>query len=102
HDPAKLAQSLVALPAMDKSVAQRLARSTSFQMNPQRTRALFEYEDDLYYARFDGTQAARLTKTPGKKELATFSPNGQFVALVRDHNLYVVDLATQTERALTT
>ena len=44
----------------------------------------------------------RLTKAPGRKELATFSPDGQFVALVRDGNLYVIDVATQTERALTT
>src|SRR5262249_41499823 len=39
---------------------------------------------------------------PGNKELASFSPNGQFVAFVRQNNLYVVDVATQTERALTT
>ena len=102
HDPEKMAQSLASVTTINKGAARRLARSTSFHMNPQRTAALIEHEDDLYYARFDGTKAARLTKTPGKKEEATFSPDGQFVAFVRDHNLHVVDLATQTERALTT
>jgi dipeptidyl-peptidase-4 len=102
HDPVKMAQGLASLPTIGKGTARELARSTTFHMNSQRTGALFEYEDDLYYARFDGTQAVRLTKTPGKKELASFSPDGRLVAFVRDHNLYVVDLAPQTERALTT
>ena len=34
--------------------------------------------------------------------MATFDPQGRLVAFVRDGNLYVVDVATQTERALTT
>ena len=63
---------------------------------------LFEHDDDLYYARFDGTPAVRLTRSPGEKELATFSPDGRFVAFVRAGNLYVVDVATQAERPLTT
>src|SRR5262249_5763282 len=102
HDPTKMAQGLAALPALGKATTQRLARSTSFRMNSQRTGALFEQEDDLYYGSFDGTKAVRLTRTPGKKEMESFSPDGQFVAFVRDHNLHVVDMATQTERALTT
>jgi dipeptidyl aminopeptidase/acylaminoacyl peptidase len=101
-DPAKMAQGLAALPGIGKGTAQSLTRSTMFRMNPQRTGALLDHEEDLYFARFDGTQAARLTKTPGRKELASFSPDGQFVAFIRDHNIYVVDLATQTERPLTT
>src|SRR5262249_24930584 len=32
----------------------------------------------------------------------TFSPDGRFVAFVRDNDLWVVDLPTQAERALTT
>src|SRR5262249_27441695 len=72
HDPAKMAKGLASLPALGKATAGRLARSTSFRMNPQRTGGLFEHEDDLYYGSFDGTKAARLTKTPGKKEQASF------------------------------
>jgi dipeptidyl aminopeptidase/acylaminoacyl peptidase len=101
YDPAKMAEGLASLPGIGKAAARELARSTRFRMDPARTGALLEHNDDLYFARFDGAKAARLTKTPGKKELASFSPDGQFVAFVRDHNLYVVDLATQTERALT-
>ena len=71
-------------------------------MDPDHTAVLLDYENDLYYARIDGTAAVRLTSSPGQEKYATFDPNGRFVAFVRDSNLYVVDVATQTERALTT
>jgi dipeptidyl aminopeptidase/acylaminoacyl peptidase len=102
HDPAKLAKSLAALPAIPKKDAEEMARRVLFQMNPQRTGALFEYANDLYFCPLDGGKAVRLTKSPGREELPTFSPDGKFVAFVRNSNLYVVDIATQTERALTT
>jgi dipeptidyl aminopeptidase/acylaminoacyl peptidase len=101
-DSSKLAQALGAVPTMGREAARSLARSPSLHMNPQRTAAVFEHENDLYYATLDGSQARRLTKTPGVKEYVSFSPNGQFLAFVRDHNLHVVDVATATERALTT
>jgi dipeptidyl aminopeptidase/acylaminoacyl peptidase len=100
-DPDKLARALAALPTIGKQRARSLARGTRLHMNPQHTGALITHDNDLYFAAFDGSQAVRLTKTPGTKELAEFSPDGKFVAFVRDHNLYVVDIATQTERALT-
>jgi dipeptidyl aminopeptidase/acylaminoacyl peptidase len=118
HDPEKMARALSALPTISKQNAETLARGVTpmagfgrrrggggqpvFHMNPQRTGALFEVANDLYYCPFDGGKAVRLTKTPAREELVTFSPNGQFVAFVRDHNLYVVDVATQAERQLTT
>ncbi|HXG11042.1 MAG TPA: DPP IV N-terminal domain-containing protein [Gemmataceae bacterium] len=102
YDPEKLARGLASLPTIGRSAAQSLARSPQLRLNPQRTGALFLHADDLYYCNLDGTGAVRLTRTPGNKELVSFSPDGKFVAFVRDNNLHVVDLATQTERALTT
>jgi len=102
HDPAKMAEGLAKLPTMGKATARRLARSSTFRMNRQRTGALLEHEEDLYFSSFDGSQAIRLTKMPGKKEQPSFSPDGKFVAFIRDRNLAVVDLATQTTRVLTT
>ncbi len=101
-DPAKLTQGLSSLPTIDPATAQALSRSPELRMNPTRTAALVEHEHDLYHGDLDGTKPVRLTKTPGREELVSFSPNGQFVAFVREQNLYVVDIATQTERALTT
>ena len=102
HDPQAMARGLASLATIDAKTARSMARRTRFQMNEQRTGALFQHEGDLYFARFDGTVAARLTRTAQPEELATFSPDGRFVAFVREGNLLVVDPATQTERALTT
>jgi dipeptidyl aminopeptidase/acylaminoacyl peptidase len=102
HDPDILARALAALPTIDAETARGLARGPNFHMNAQRSGALFTVGNDLYFCGFDAKKAARLTRTPGQKELATFSPDGRFVAFVRDQNLFVVDIATQTERALTT
>jgi len=101
-DPDKLGKGLASLPTIGAEAARSLSRSTALRMNPARTAALFEHQSDLYYCKLDGSGAVRLTKTPGAKELATFSPDGKFVAFVRENNLNVVDVATQTERALTT
>jgi dipeptidyl aminopeptidase/acylaminoacyl peptidase len=99
-DPDRIAQTLAALPSINKEAARSLADGSP-DLNPQHTGALFEHGSDLYYCPLDGGKAVRLTKAPGRKEVATFSPDGRFVAHVRGGNLYVTDVATQTERALT-
>jgi dipeptidyl-peptidase-4 len=43
-----------------------------------------------------------LSIKPGLQMFAKFSPDGQHAAFVRDNNLFVTDLATHEERALTT
>src|SRR5262249_7150267 len=101
-DPDKVAGALAALPTVGKEVARSGARQEDFRMDPQRTAFFFNHENDLYYCTFDGTRAVRLTRSPGAKELVSFSPDGRFLAFVRDGNLHVVDVATQTEKALTT
>jgi len=102
HDPDKMAQALGVLPTMAKATAKRMAQRRSFSMNADRTAALFEHENDLYYARFDGSKAVRLTSTPQREFDYSFSPDGRFVAFTRDYDVYVVEVATQNERALTT
>jgi dipeptidyl-peptidase-4 len=101
-DPNKLAEGLMHVPAMTKKDAESLSQRTSFQMSPDHAAVLLDYESDLYYATIDGATAVRLTSSPGREKYAAFDPQGRFVAFVRDSNLYVVDIATQTERALTT
>jgi dipeptidyl-peptidase-4 len=100
-DPNKLAEGLNRLPAMRKKDVESLSKRTSFQMSPDHRAVLLDHENDLYYATIDGTTAVRLTSSPDQEKYATFDPHGRFVAFVRDNNLYVVDVATQTERALT-
>jgi dipeptidyl-peptidase-4 len=47
-------------------------------------------------------QLTPLSQAPGKQLYATFSPDGKRVAFVRDNNLFVTDLATMKETAVTT
>ena len=47
-------------------------------------------------------QLTPLSQVPGKQLYATFSPDGKRVAFVRDNNLFVTDLATMQEKAVTT
>lgn len=63
---------------------------------------LFTHSDDLYAVALDGSWARRLTSAPGEEELASLSPDGQYAAFVRAHDLYTVETATGIEVRLTT
>ena len=101
HDPEALFLGLKRLPSLDESTARAISRNQSFDMDPTRKGFLFQHNDDLYYATLDGQTAVRLTNHPGPELYPQFSPDGRSVAFIRDHDLYVVDIAAPTERALT-
>jgi len=101
-DSDKVAAGLKQLPAMPEKDAESLSKRTRLKMDPARKAMLIDYQRDLYYCTLDGQTAVRLTSNPAKEDYAAFDPHGRFVAFVREKNLYVVDVATQTERALTT
>jgi dipeptidyl-peptidase-4 len=96
----ELEKALAKVDAIGQANAAEAARGRR-AMNPQGTATLVEWRNDLYIAETRG-EAYRLTATPGKEETPKFSPDGKFVAYVRENNLCVADLATRTERKLTT
>jgi dipeptidyl aminopeptidase/acylaminoacyl peptidase len=100
EDRSKLGEALGSLPTIGAEAGKSIAGRAT--LDAAKAGGVVTHEGDLYYARLDGTGAVRLTSTPGVEELAEFSPDGRFVAFVRDNDLYVVDVATGTERALTT
>ena len=51
---------------------------------------------------FAGKRLVPVSARPGYQQFAKFSPDGRMVGFVRDNNIYVTDLATGTETALTT
>ncbi|MEO1535637.1 MAG: DPP IV N-terminal domain-containing protein, partial [Planctomycetota bacterium] len=108
-DPSDIAAKLAELPALTKRDATQIARRWFNNPVPPeaeedgRVRPIvFEFADDLYAAMPDGTEAKRLTSTPEDEDLWELSPDGRWVGFVRDFNLYVVDIATAGERAITT
>jgi dipeptidyl-peptidase-4 len=101
YDPEPAAKALATLATIGDRASRGLAARPS-RWNESRTAFLVEHENDLYYVKADGSSAVRLTSTPEAEELVTFSPDGRFAAFVRGNDLWVVDVGTGTERALTT
>jgi dipeptidyl aminopeptidase/acylaminoacyl peptidase len=101
-DPRALATGLARLSGLDPATTRAVAGRTSFDMDPAKRAFLFENGQDLYYATFDGAKTARLTNNRAREQFPQFSPDGKLVAFVREFDLYVVDVATQTEHRLTT
>lgn len=101
-DAKKIETALKALPTLDAATVQSIAARAAAQPLDGKKGDYFTHADDLYYYYLDGSKSVRLTHSTGTKELVTVSPDGQYVAFVRGNNLYVVDIVTQTEHALTT
>ncbi|MEM9066316.1 MAG: DPP IV N-terminal domain-containing protein [Planctomycetota bacterium] len=100
-DEDTIADRLAELPTVTNEEAESIADRFPLPI-PDVDRVVFTHAGDLYTAAPDGSEAVRLTSTPAREELAELSPDGQFVSFIRDNNLYVVDIATKTERQLTT
>jgi dipeptidyl-peptidase 4 len=101
YNAAKMEAALDALSGITRETAKRLANQTSYQMNPAETGVLINNGNDLFYYEFGSDRAVRLTHNPEEEVGEGFSPDGRMISFVRTGNLYVEDLSTQRERALT-
>lgn len=101
-DVPRMEATLGRLEGVAPEEARRLARPYSFTFNTRRTAVLLTIRDDLYLYDLVADRAVRLTRSAGRKEEASFSPDDARVAFVRANDLSVVDVATRRERALTT
>ena len=101
-DTRALAKALTRLPSIDAEAAGGIVSRPMFDMDPAKRGFLFEHDEDLYYATFDGAKAVRLTNQPGSEQWPQFSPDGKHVAFVRDFDLYAVNIDNQVEHRLTT
>ena len=79
-----------------------VADSRSLTFNPSYTAAVLRAAGNLYVYSFADDRLTRLTSSTGPEEHPTFSPDGKLVAFVRANNLYVADVSTGHETALTT
>ena len=101
YDAVKMEAALDALSGISKESAHRLANQTQYQMNPAETGVLINTANDLFYYEFGGDHASRLTHNPEEEVGESFSPDGRMIGFIRSNNLYVEDIATQREHALT-
>ena len=93
----------------DKAKVQRLlddigvtADQSEAVFDATKSAVLLEAGGDLFIYSIPRGTLTRLTSTAAAEEVASFSPDGQRVGFVRENDLYIVDVATQRERRITT
>lgn len=72
-----------------------------YSWSPDGKALLFPLGGDLFYLE-PGSEPRRLTETDATETDARISPLGRFVSFIREQNLYVIDLSTGREKAVTT
>ena len=111
-----LVDSRILLPAAELLSAEEEARRerqrtaalrgiVEYQWAPDSRALLFPLGGDLYHYDLTGpvNQAVRrLTTTESYETDPQYSPKGRYVSFIRDQDLYAVEIATGTERRLTT
>ena len=101
-DAGRMEAALARIPGLSGDDARQLSRRATHQVNPTQTALVVEHASDLYYYEIDTDEASRLTLSPERESEVSFSPDGAFLAFVRDHDLHVVDIVNRREHALTT
>ncbi|MFB0566344.1 MAG: S9 family peptidase [Candidatus Aminicenantaceae bacterium] len=62
---------------------------------------VYSFKDDLYFYSVKMEKLRRLTASPGKERNPHLSPDENYLAYTRDHNLYVLDIKSGLEHQLT-
>ena len=100
-DQRRLEEAIAALPGVTADEAGRVARQPGHVFNGTYTALVFELAADLYHYDMAAGGISRLTETPAAETEVSFSPDGRFVAFVRDGNLVVADSGGFSEHDLT-
>ena len=100
--PARMEAALASLPGVTRDEAGHRALGRSRRSTRTHRQRWSRSQTTSTSTTFASAKAERLTTEAGEEEVATFSPDGRLVAFVRGNNLFVVDVASQRERALTT
>lgn len=73
----------------------------TYQWDETGAAVLVPLDGDVFYVDVESAQTRRLTETEAFETDAKVSPDGGFVSFIRDQNLWIHDLSTGEERALT-
>jgi dipeptidyl-peptidase-4 len=102
-DATKMETAFAKLPGLTANDAKQIVARTGARshLSEDRSAALINYANDLFYYKFGSDEAIRLTNTADEEVGEEFSPDGRMVSFVKNYNIYVVDIVTQRERSLT-
>lgn len=98
---AKLIESLAAHDEFPLEESRNLL-ADDVKLSPLQDALLIQRANDLYHFSIGAGTVRRLTHSESPEEVANFSPDGKWVAFVRDHELHVVRVEDGTETRLTT
>ncbi|MGH9763312.1 MAG: DPP IV N-terminal domain-containing protein, partial [Blastocatellia bacterium] len=101
-DASKMESAFSKVPGITADEAGRLAHRPAYQLSPAEDAVLINEANDIFYYAFGRDEVRRLTNDPEPEVGEQFSPDGRMVSFVRSNNIFVLDLATGQERALTT
>jgi len=87
--------------ALSASLPKGLSLERPVERSADYTKALLEKDNDLYFYDISRQQLKHLTHTPAKENTPHLSPNQQWVAFTRDHDLFVVETTSGQEKQLT-
>lgn len=73
----------------------------SYFWNKDGTALLFPLAGDAYYFKLGAKNAVRLLNTPEFETDLKFSPKGNYISYIREQNLYIMEIATGRETAIT-
>ncbi len=77
-----------------------LMQPNSYDKNGEN--ALYLFGGDIFLLNLKNASFEQVTNTKEDEKNFSFSPNGQLIAYVRTNNIFVYDLKTKTEKAITT
>lgn len=72
----------------------------SYEWSRDGSMLAFPLAGDIYLWRVGSPQAEKVVSTPEFETDVTFSPKGNYLSYIREQNLYILDLRTREERAL--
>ena len=101
-DAARMQAAFTSVAGLSSQQARQLSSRGSYQLNPSETAVLINFANDVFYYELGSDKAIRLTNNPEEEVGEMFSPDGRMVSFVRNNNIYVLDLASERERRLTT
>ena len=97
----KLAAAVAKVSGVSAPEASKVPLQRSWNFSPDKRTTVLSLAGDLYLYDLTSEALTRVTTAAGEEQEASFSPDGKLIAYVRDNNIYVTDVATRKERALT-
>jgi len=73
----------------------------SYSWSKDGQKLLFPLGGDLYQYALESTRVDRLTNSPAYETDSRFSPQGNYVSYIQDHNIHIVDVGSGKARQLT-